>query len=304
MKTLFVVSICAISLMANAATPLSEKTWIHGSKDCATNRDPAIEVFEFDADTYVLRQNKCLNYEAPFIYVLFGEQIVFVQDTGATEEFDRFPLYDIIQSIVVKRGNKALKMLVTHSHGHGDHTAADSQFRGRPGVTLVEANDKAVREHFGFTNWPNGIAKVELGGRTLEVMPIPGHHDQSVAVYDPRTQWLLTGDTVYPGRLYVKDWNMYRASIAKLADYAKSHTVLAVMGTHIEMSSTGMPFPPGSNYQPGEAPLPLTVQDLTTLKSQLDQAGDEPIEIATPKFVVTPIGFLQRVISTVMGWFS
>ena len=55
-------------------------------RDCAKNEDPAVEVYRFDADTYILRQNKCVDFEAPFIYVLFGQHTVLVLDTGATAD--------------------------------------------------------------------------------------------------------------------------------------------------------------------------------------------------------------------------
>ncbi len=64
---------------------LRDKKWIHGSADCKTSEDPAIEVFRYDQSSYILRQNKCLSFEAPFIYVLVGDEKVLVLDTGATK---------------------------------------------------------------------------------------------------------------------------------------------------------------------------------------------------------------------------
>ena len=130
------------------------------------------------ATTYVLRQSKCVHFEAPFIYVLIGDHTVFVQDTGATAEADRFPLHRVIRELVAQRERttgKELRILVTHSHSHGDHTAGDAQFHGQPRVTLVEPTAPAVRKHFGFTQWPQGRAMLDLGGRTLVIVPIPGH---------------------------------------------------------------------------------------------------------------------------------
>lgn len=294
-------AICMLPTHA-AANALSEKVWNHGSEDCASNSDPAIEVFEFDPDTYILRQNKCVHFEAPFIYVLFGEHTVFVQDTGATSDPDRFPLYDTIHGLIARRSGQELKILVTHSHSHGDHKAGDSQFRGKAGVTLIEPDAKAVREYFGFANWPAGMATIDLGQRSLTVFPAPGHQDESVAVYDARTGWLLTGDSVYPGRLYVKDWSDYRSSIERLVQFSKTHSVSAVMGTHIEMSASGTPFPVGSTFQPKEAPLPLTAEDLTKLNEHLHEAGEDPKEIVTATYVVSPIGMVQRVLTTVLKW--
>jgi glyoxylase-like metal-dependent hydrolase (beta-lactamase superfamily II) len=94
-----------------------------------------------------MRQNKCLNFQAPYIYVLIGERQVFVQDTGATDDPAKFPVYEVIQGVIASPA-RPRSLLVTHSHSHGDHTAADAQFRGKPGVTLIEPAAESVREYF------------------------------------------------------------------------------------------------------------------------------------------------------------
>jgi hydroxyacylglutathione hydrolase len=274
-------------VQASVSSGLDEKVWIHGSSNCTDNRDPALEVHRFDADTYILRQNKCLNFEAPFIYVLFGRQKAFVLDTGATADPHDFPLYETIRSLV----------------SHGDHRAADAQFRGKPGVTLVEPDANAVRKYFGFPTWPHGSSRIDLGDRLLEVIPAPGHQDEGIAVYDSRTGWLLTGDNLYPGRLYVRNWNEFRSSIARLVDFSKSRPISAVLGAHIEMSSSGSLFEAGSTFQPDEASLALASEDLSRLDQVLRDTGDDPREIVTSKFVVVPIGAFQRALSDVLGWF-
>lgn len=301
-QMLLALLMVALSALGHAGDlgELRDKVWIHGAEDCETNRDPPLQVYRFDADTYVLRQSKCVHYEAPFIYVLFGQHTVFIQDTGATEEAARFPVYETIRKLIDERGDSQLKVLVTHSHSHGDHRAGDAQFRGKPGVTLVEPNNEAVRKYFGFADWPEGTATVDLGGRALTVMPAPGHQTESLAVFDPRTGWLLTGDTVYPGRLYVWDWPVFKASVRRMAEFSRTHPVMAVMGTHIELSRTGEQFPAGSTFQPNEASLVLTPEDLVQLDRLLQKAGDEPKEIATNSYVVSPVGALQRVIGTIM----
>ena len=180
-----------------------------------------------------MRQNKCLHFEAPFIYVLFGEQRVFVLDTGATADPENFPLYEVIHGLIEQRGDsqsaKGLPLLVTHSHSHSDHTAADAQFRGKPGVTLIEPDAESVRKYFGFSNWPEQATTIDLGARSLVIIPVPGHQDESVAVYDAQTGWLLTGDTLYPGKLYVRDWQAYRASIHRLAEFSRTHQISPVL---------------------------------------------------------------------------
>lgn len=301
-KWLIILAALLAPAHGGASGGLAEKVWNHGSEDCARNRDPAIEVYQFDAETYILRQNKCLHYEAPFIYVLFGKHTVFVQDTGATVDPERFPLHETVRNLMARRNQHGARILVTHSHSHADHTAADAQFRGKPGVTLVEPDGKAVREYFGFSRWPEGIATVDLGGRVLEVVPAPGHQEEAIAVHDSRTGWLLTGDSVYPGRLYVKNWNEYRSSIGRLVAFSKTRRISAVLGTHIEMSRSGKLFEAGSTYQPDEASLVLTEQDLSQLDRALHDAGNKPKDLALGKYVVVPIGMFARVLGKVLGW--
>ena len=36
------------------------------------NTDPEVQVHAYNATTYIIRQNKCRTFEAPFIYVLIG----------------------------------------------------------------------------------------------------------------------------------------------------------------------------------------------------------------------------------------
>ncbi len=303
-RWLIVLAAVVGPVQADASSGLAEKVWHHGSDNCTENHDPALEVYRFDADTYILRQNKCINFEAPFIYVLFGQHMALVLDTGATADPSQFPLYETVRRLAAQRGQPEIRIHVAHSHSHGDHTAADPQFRGKAGITLVEPNAKAVREYFGFSTWPNGIARVDLGGRLLEVVPAPGHQDEGIAVYDSRTGWLLTGDNLYPGRLYVRNWDEYRSSIARLVRFSKERRVSAVLGAHIEMSSSGKLFEAGSTFQPNEANLALAPEDLSRLDRVLHDAGNDSKEIVTNKFVVVPIGAFQRALSNVLRWLS
>ena len=94
---------------------LDNKKWNHGSENCKSNITPALEVFRFDNTTFVLRQSKCVDYEAPFIYVLFGADTVLVLDTGATENTDEFPLYETVQSLIKIQTNLGYTAMVLGS---------------------------------------------------------------------------------------------------------------------------------------------------------------------------------------------
>ncbi len=294
--------------LTNSASTLQQKQWIHGSTDCQSNTDPAIEVFRYDPSSYILRQNKCTNFEAPFIYVLFGGEKVLVLDTGATESAMDFPLYKTVQSLIDKKeqskqGKQTPKqLLVIHSHNHSDHYTGDIQFEGKPNVTVIKPNSAAMKQFFAFNQWPNGEAYIELGDRKLTIMPTPGHQEEAISIYDPQTKWLLTGDTFYPGYIYVKNWQDYKNSIARLVEFSNTHEVSAVLGAHIEMTDkAGEYYPIGTIYQPNEAPLTLHPQDLTALNSALKKS-DKPQEIIFNPLIVAPMSTFQKILNNVATW--
>lgn len=293
---LFTCPVISYASGGNAA--LASHRWIHGSEDCVTNQDPPIETYKYDEDTYVLRQNKCLSYEAPFIYVMFGSHTVFVQDTGATEDAGKFPLYETVRTLVEARQpehSQPLKLLVIHSHSHGDHKAADAQFKGVPNVTLIEPNEKGLKGFLASLESAGGV--IDLGGRELSVLPIPGHQAESIAIYDPHTKWLLTGDTIYPGIISVLDWDEYRASIETLVNFASSHKVSAVLGSHIEMSKTpSVVYERGTIYQPEEASLVLPVEVLSKVSTGLAKTEGKRQTVMTDSVVVESISFPVRVL--------
>lgn len=269
--------------------------WIHGSVPCSANSDPPFQVHSYDADTFIVRENKCINYEGPFIYLLFGRDTVLMQDTGAAPDDKAvpFPIRDTVQTVIAgwakKHGGRPPRLLVTHSHAHGDHTGGDSQFIGQPNTTVVGTTIEDVRAAFGIRNWPSELATVDLGNRILDVIPIPGHEPTSIALYDRATKLLLTGDTLYPGRLYVRDWPAYKASVQRLADFVRTHEIAHVLGTHIEMSSKpGVDYPTGTTYQPDEHALALTRAQVIELYTAVERMKDAPVRETHDDFIIYP----------------
>ena len=72
-----------------SAEPLGVK-WIHGSPSAKHNTDPDLQVHWYDDHTVLLRQNKAIDYEAPFLFLLFGDRRAVLIDTGATAPFFSF----------------------------------------------------------------------------------------------------------------------------------------------------------------------------------------------------------------------
>jgi glyoxylase-like metal-dependent hydrolase (beta-lactamase superfamily II) len=273
-----------VSRVDFAAGPVAgslDVRWIHGAPSRRRSADPPIQVHAFDEHTYVLRQSKAVHYEAPFLYLLFGNDRALLLDTGATADSVLFPLRATVDGGIDRwlaaHPRDSYELIVAHTHGHGDHVAADGQFVGRPATTVVGREALAVCEFFGLDRWPDQVVALDLGGRILDLTAIPGHHRASIAVYDPWSGFLLTGDTVYPGRLYVEDMTAFAASLDRLVDLAESRDVRHVMGCHIEMTSTpARDYPIGSTYQPDEPPLQMSVDRLRAVRDAAHAVADRP----------------------------
>jgi glyoxylase-like metal-dependent hydrolase (beta-lactamase superfamily II) len=261
--------------------------WIHGSVSAKHNADPDIQVHAFDDDTFILRQNKAVHYEAPFMFLLVGDTRSVLIDTGATESADYFPLRRTVDELLAVHSRAGNELLVLHTHGHGDHVAADGQFAGRPDTTVVAAQRSPAWEFFGFGDDPDAVAHVELGGRVLECLATPGHHGAAVTYYDSRTGLLLTGDTVYPGRLYVQDAAAFAASIDRMVAFAAAREVSHILGCHIEMSTEpGVDYPVGTTYQPAEPPLQLTLAQLSDVQATAHQVNGRPGRYVYDDFIL------------------
>jgi glyoxylase-like metal-dependent hydrolase (beta-lactamase superfamily II) len=247
-------------------------SWIHGAPARRRAADPPVQVHRYDEHTVILRQSKSVHYEAPFIYLLFGNDRALLLDTGATEDPAKFPLRATVDQLagewLARHPRDGYQLVVVHTHGHGDHVAGDAQFAGRPATTVVSRELGAVQEHFGFTGWPEQVMPYDLGGRVLEVTGSPGHHRAAITVYDPWTGFLLTGDTVYPGRLYVSDFPQFLASLDRMVALAGDRAVTHVLGCHIEMTRRpGRDYPIGATYQPDEPLLEMTVGQLREVQA-------------------------------------
>lgn len=282
----------AMTTTDTTTTPVTNGFPDHWPDGLSCGGEPDITVWAYDDDTFILRQSLCTNFEGPFLYLLFGEDRVLLQDTGTGDVDVAGAVSGIIADWLAKKGKASIDLVVTHSHSHGDHVGGDSQFAGVPGATVVGTSVSAVQAFFGIDAWPTQIVTFDLGERPLDIVPIPGHQSAHVAVYDRSRGLLLTGDTLYPGRLYVNDWSSYSKSIQRLADFAASpdHPITWVLGTHIEMTTTpGQDYPMGADQHPDEHPLQLTSGTLLELHQAVLSQGGNPQYEAHDDFILYPL---------------
>ena len=256
-------------------------SWITGGPDCAAPQD--WQIHEYNSSFYILRESGCIDYEKPFLYLIFGRDRALLVDTGAGPS----DAAQVVQRLIAKRGT--VPLVVAHSHGHGDHTAGDKAFDGMPGVTMVAAEVPAIQKAFGIGNWPEQVGSIDLGVRVIDVIPIPGHHVAHVAYYDRKTGILLTGDHFYAGRLYITDFPAYLASTRRLVHFTEGKPVAHILGCHIEQTATPFTdYAAGTKYQPQEHSLQLGRAHLLELLAGLEQMQAKPVKAALRDFTIFP----------------
>ena len=237
--------------------------WNEGAADCVKNPQPPIQVHRYNADTFILRENLCATYEAPFIYLLIGKARALLIDTGAVADAKIMPLAQTVISLLPNDGSR-LPLMVVHTHGHLDHRSGDDQFRALPNVDVVPTDLESVKNRLGIANWPNDIGQIDLGDRVIDVIPTPGHYASHVAYYDRQTGLLFSGDFLLPGRLLIDDTDADLASARRVAEFVEQHPITYVLGAHVELDESGKTFF-GTRYHPNERPLQLTKQDVLAL---------------------------------------
>jgi hydroxyacylglutathione hydrolase len=243
--------------------------WDPGAETCPAVEISPIQVHRYNAQTIVLREKLCSTWEAPFMYLLIGTKRALLIDTGDIADPKLMPLESLVMSLLPGESAAKLPLLVVHSHGHLDHRAGDPQFEGVNGIELVRSDLEHVRAFFGFADWPNGSAQIDLGDRIVDVLPAPGHHPAQLLYYDRDTGLVFSGDFLLPGRLLVDDWSAYEVSARRVAEFVKDRPVSFVLGGHVEKNRSGALLPWESTYHPDEHSLQLTKDDLAALPAAL-----------------------------------
>jgi len=142
---------------------------------------------------------------------------------------------------------------VLNSHTHNDHVGDNWRFAEIYGMdtAFTRANAQGSRDDaqaelapgeicgklpagfnretyvtrpFHVSHWLHDGDKIDLGGRTLQVLATPGHTPDSITLLDAGNGLLFTGDTYYPGPIFLyrpeTDLDAYESSIRKMAGLA------------------------------------------------------------------------------------
>jgi hydroxyacylglutathione hydrolase len=162
-------------------------------------------------------------------YLIIGHERALLFDTGPG-------LRDITQ-VVASLTDKPVTALL--SHLHFDHTGNFHRFGDRaladlPILRACETNGVFIAPEHMFLGsyenmswapvsigqwWPVGH-RIDLGGRSLEIIATPGHSPDSISLFDRDANILLAADFLYPGNLYAQTPG------ASLPDYLATAEIL------------------------------------------------------------------------------
>jgi len=131
------------------------------------------------------------------------------------------------------------------------------------------------------SKWLHDGDRIDLGGRTIEVIATAGHTPDSISLFDRANGLLFTGDTYYPGTVWLyrpeTDLGAYDKSVRRIA--ALRPEVKLVLGAH------NVPVAP-----------PGVLEDLVDAfeKVQAGQVKPEPAGVGKVIYQVGDISFLMR----------
>jgi glyoxylase-like metal-dependent hydrolase (beta-lactamase superfamily II) len=265
--------------------------WSTGGPKCMEM--PEWQVHEYNPNLYLMRQSGCTDYEKPFVFLLFGKDKAMLLDTGSRNGDIGPTLQRVVHRWLQRNSRTSIPLIVAHTHEHEDHVWGDPGILALNDpampVTLVKATVADNQAFFHITHWPDDLGSVDLGGRMVDVIAIPGHSDASVAFYDRNTAILFSGDTVYPGRLYVHNFPDFVASIDRLVRFTDGKLVAQVIGNHIEETSTPyLDYPTGTMYQPNEHILQLSRGTILELQAALATMHGTPQRLALRDVTIWP----------------
>jgi glyoxylase-like metal-dependent hydrolase (beta-lactamase superfamily II) len=178
-------------------------------------------------------------YQEVISYLILGRDRALLFDTG----LGLVPIRPVVEELT------SLPVTVLNSHTHYDHVGGNAEFtdllamdtdytranaRGFPGDAVAgevraaafcrrpagfDSASYAIRP-YGPTRYIRDGHRIDLGGRSLEVLHLPGHTPDAVGLVDSAAGILWTGDSFYlaPIWLYVPETDIdgYSSSVDRM----------------------------------------------------------------------------------------
>jgi glyoxylase-like metal-dependent hydrolase (beta-lactamase superfamily II) len=213
--------------------------------------DPWFEIYKVAPGVFAIYEPH--QAEETISYLIVGHKQAVLFDTG-------MGISDI-RKVTTKLTSRPV--VVLNSHTHNDHVGGNWQFTFVYGMDteFTRTNARGSREDaqaeiapgqvcgalpkgfnpktYATKPWKISHAihdgfKVNLGGRTLEVLSTPGHTPDAISLLDRANGLLFTGDTYYTGPIWLyrpeTDLDAYVNSVKRIAALAPE--LKLVLGAH------------------------------------------------------------------------
>jgi glyoxylase-like metal-dependent hydrolase (beta-lactamase superfamily II) len=255
-----VLIIAAVCLAISALSPAQTSTpgWCRAlprpeykSLERVPVSDPWFEVYKPAPSVFAIYEPH--QSEETIGYLITGEKRALLFDTG-------MGISDIKKTIAELT---KLPIVVLNSHTHDDHVGGNWEFDTIYGMDtdFTRQNARGSRQDAQAEIAPGEICgnlpagfdpksyqtrpwkiaryiqdgeRIDLGGRTIEVIATPGHTPDAISLLDRANKLLFTGDTYYPAPIWLfrpeTDLDAYSRSIRHLADLTPQ--LKLVLGAH------------------------------------------------------------------------
>ncbi len=197
------------------------------------------EVYQFEHNVWAIYEP--FQWQEVISYLIIGNSSALLVDSGNG--------IGDIKAVVDRLTDKPVRIINTHSHF--DHIGGNYQFETilSPSTEFSISNSKGNNSQTIKTevstealckSLPKGVTQkshaikpysitakvkdgdmIDLGGRKIEILYIPGHTDDSIALFEAESGYLWTGDSFYEGPIWLwfpeTDVHAYQQSISRLA---------------------------------------------------------------------------------------
>lgn len=254
LAALFCVAVFCSAVAQQPAEPLRPE-WCqqlprpeYAKLDRVLPDEPWFQVYRIRPGVYALYEPK--QFEEVISYLILGDRRAVLFDSGMG--------IGKISAVVARL--TTLPVTVVNSHTHFDHVGGNAEFHDiwnrdldysrhnmAGGASEYSRNTLAPERLCGLL--PSGVnpnsystrpwrsthslqdgEHIDIGGRELEVLFTPGHTPDSLVLLDRKNGLLFTGDTFYPGPIYLftpeTDFPAYARSVDRLAALQSQVTLL------------------------------------------------------------------------------